>query len=117
MNIISYNDLPEAVSKLIGMVETMLQILQNHPENGKDPTADQWMTLKTLIAYLPDNPTEGSIYKKVFRKEIPYHKPAGRLLFLKSEIDQYLMSGSTKTPEQISSEADKLLSGMKRKKK
>jgi hypothetical protein len=34
--------------------------------------------------------SKGAIRNLVLRKAIPYRKPAGRLLFLKEEIDQWI---------------------------
>jgi len=53
-----------------------------------------WFTLKELSEYIPGNPGVQAIYGWVRDGVIPYYKPKGtkRLLFLKSEIDEWLKS-------------------------
>ena len=45
--------------------------------------------------------TEGAIRKLVLRRAIPFHKPGGRLLFVKSEIDQWIQRSEGVTLEKL----------------
>lgn len=49
---------------------------------------DQYLDVKELASYLKRSP--GAIRNLVMRRMIPYRKPAGRLLFLKEEIDHWI---------------------------
>lgn len=58
------------------------------------------------------------IYQLVHYRQIPVHKPTGgRLFFVKEEIEQWLMGGKRLTAQEMSDEADRLLSGMESRRK
>lgn len=109
MKKLTHNDLPDAISKLMEMIEMVLFLLQNPVENKTEENSDRWMTLEELREYIPSKPSRSDIYKKTHRKEIPFSKPCGRLIFRKSEIDAYLATGKSKTLSQISCEAEDVL--------
>ena len=53
---------------------------------------ETYFTTKQLSGYIGRSPQ--AIRDLVYRKAIPYRKPAGRLLFSKDEIDRWIdMSG------------------------
>lgn len=45
--------------------------------------------------------SKGAIRNLVLRRAIPYRKPAGRLLFLKEEIDQWIAKAPGRTLEDV----------------
>jgi excisionase family DNA binding protein len=49
---------------------------------------DEHLTVVELSKYIKRTP--GGIRNLVLRKKIPYRKPAGRLLFNRQEIDQWI---------------------------
>jgi hypothetical protein len=49
-----------------------------------------FLTVDELKHYIKRS--KGAIRNLVLRKAIPYRKPAGRLLFLKEEIDQWIQT-------------------------
>ena len=61
--------------------------------------SNEWFDLKGLIAYLPSKPKAQTVYEWVHKNIIPYHKSpeTKMLLFLKSEIDDFIKSGRRKT--------------------
>jgi excisionase family DNA binding protein len=48
----------------------------------------EYLTVKELATYIRRTP--GACRNLVLRRAIPYRKPAGRLLFDKDEIDQWI---------------------------
>jgi len=49
---------------------------------------DEYLDVKALSPYLKRSP--GAIRNLVLRRAIPFRKPAGRLLFLRNEIDDWI---------------------------
>ena len=69
----------------------------------KDFTADE------LTGYLPTHPTLSDIYSRTHLKTIPFHKFGKRVIFRKSEIDTWLLSGQSKTLKNLIEEAEKVM--------
>lgn len=59
----------------------------------------QYMNVDELASYIKRS--RGAIRNLILRRAIPYRKPAGRLIFLKEEIDQWVQSAPGKTLEEI----------------
>ena len=93
--------LEEKVDKIISAF-----ILKN-----KGPSSDQWFDLNGLIEYLPSHPKSQTIYDWVHKKIIPFHKTPGSktLVFLKSEIDEWMKSGRRKTQHEKATLANNYL--------
>ena len=60
---------------------------------------EQYMTIDELSSYI--RRSKGAIRNLVLRRAIPYRKPAGRLLFLKEEIDRWVQVAPGKSVEEI----------------
>ena len=88
MDTITYNELPRAVAELNEKVDRLLAY-QEQPSEEKD----RYLTLDQFIDYLPENPAPATVYGWVARRIVPFHKEGKRLLFKKSEIDQWLENG------------------------
>ena len=93
---VSFEQLPEAVAKLMDDMAEVKSFLQDltKPSFSKAP---EWMSVNDLISYLPGHPATQTIYCWVCKKKIPYHKAGAKLQFLKSEIDAWLMGESIGT--------------------
>ena len=52
---------------------------------------NDWFLMDDLCGYLPERPSKSTIYSWVSKKSIPFYKRGKRLLFLKSEIDNWLI--------------------------
>lgn len=89
----TFDRLPEAVSKLIYEVGEMKSMLQDIADRDAQPEK-KWMSVEDLIIYLPGKPARQTIYTWVWKKVIPYHKAGAKLQFLKSEIDAWIMGES-----------------------
>jgi len=59
----------------------------------------EYLSIKELCAYIHRSP--GAVRNLVLRRAIPYRKPAGRLLFLKEEIDRWVMGAPGSRLEDI----------------
>lgn len=71
-------------------------------EEGKERVYEsdgQYMDIHGLTSYIKR--TKGSIRNLVLRRAIPYRKQAGRLIFLKDEIDEWLKTAPGKTLDEI----------------
>ena len=72
-----------------------------HPK----PQAPVWMDIKALRAYIPTHPSRQTIYKWCCEGSVPYHKVGGKNMFLKSEIDDWIISDGRKPESIIEQEA------------
>lgn len=100
MENLSFNDLPQAISKLYAEVVNIKQILLANKLDG-NADSDRWLNLNELCEYLPDKPSKATIYSFVQNRKIPFHKGAKKLRFLKSEIDAWLMNNKKSFPGPI----------------
>jgi excisionase family DNA binding protein len=104
---ISFNDVPKAVAHLISKVErieTLLNVKQPQTEE-----VDKWLNLADLCDYHPDHPAKPTVYAWIGQRSIPYHKKGKKLMFLKSEIDNWLKEGRRKTAAEIQAEAEQFV--------
>ena len=62
----------------------------------KTEPSEKWLNLKELCDYLPSHPAEQTVYGWTSCQQIPFHKNGKRIMFLKSEIDDWLHGGKIK---------------------
>jgi excisionase family DNA binding protein len=60
---------------------------------------EKYFTVKQVSDYLNRSP--GAIRNLVLRRAIPYRKPAGRLLFDRDEIDQWIKNSEGISLEEL----------------
>ena len=60
----------------------------------------KYLTVDELALYV--RRTQGAIRNLVLRKVIPFRKPAGRLLFVKEEIDEWIRKSGGMSIQEIS---------------
>ena len=113
MELITFDQLPTAVSRLYTKLEDIERLLQQKSEPQQQ--TDQWFDLNELCNYLPEKPAKPTVYGWVHSSIIPFHKRAKKLFFLKSEIDIWLKTGRKKTVAEIESEADIYLETKKKR--
>ncbi len=113
MELITFDQLPTAVSKLYTKLEDIERLLQLKSEPHQQ--TDQWFDLNELCNYLPEKPAKPTVYGWVHSSIIPFHKRAKKLFFLKGEIDIWLKTGRKKTVAEIESEADTYLETKKKR--
>lgn len=108
---LSFDDVPKAVAHLINKVdkiETLLTAQQPQAQEG-----DQWFNLNDLCNYHPDHPAKPTVYAWIGQRSIPYYKKGKKLMFLKSEIDNWLKEGRRKTAAEIQAEAEQFVNNRK----
>ncbi len=59
----------------------------------------EYLSVKELCDYIHRTP--GAVRNLVLRGTIPYRKPAGRLLFLKDEIDRWVREAPGRKLEDV----------------
>ncbi len=79
------------------------------PQKSNQPNPDRWFDLNELVDYDPEKRSKPTFYNYVHKGTIPYHKRKKKLIFLKSEIDEWLKSGRVKTNAEIETDADDYL--------
>lgn len=97
--------LPKAFTLLSNDVSEIKRLLLEQ-SNEKLTNSDCWFDLNELCNYHPDKPSKPTVYGWVNAGDIPVHKGAKKLRFLKSEIDNWLMQGRKKTLAEIAIEAE-----------
>jgi len=100
---ISFNELPQAIVYLIQKVENLESLISKGQSETHE--SDRWFNLKEFQDYHPDHPAAPTIYAWVGQRLIPNHKHGKKLMFLKSEIDEWLKSGRRKTAAELRTEA------------
>ena len=103
--VLNFNDLPTALSLVINQlkeIDSKISLLSSQFQSNKE---NEWLTVTELCAYLPTHPVEHTIYCWTSRREIPYHKRGKRIMFLKSEIDEWLKDNKNKSRNDIMKEA------------
>ncbi len=100
---ISFNELPQAIVYLIQKVENLEVLVAKGQSETHE--SDRWFNLKEFQDYHPDHPAAPTIYAWVGQRLIPNHKHGKKLMFLKSEIDEWLKSGKRKTAAELRAEA------------
>ncbi len=111
---LTLEQLPTAVSLLIKKttnIERLLLEKSNLETSGQD---DRWLGLNELVQYDPAKRTKATWYGIVSRGEVPHHKNGKHLVFLKSEIDDWLRAGKRKSNAEIKLEAETYLSNNKK---
>ena len=100
---ISFNELPQAMAYLIDKVEKLESLISKGQSEKQE--SDNWFNLQELQNYHPDHPAAPTVYAWVGQRFIPNHKHGKKLMFLKSEIDEWLKSGKRKTAVELKAEA------------
>jgi len=97
--------LPKAFTLILKDVKEIKRLLLA-TSNEQPVKTDSWFNLNELCNYHPDKPSKQTVYGWVNVGNIPVHKGAKKLRFLKSEIDNWLMQGKKKTFAETSAEAE-----------
>lgn len=114
MNSVSHDNMPQAIEHLIKVVENIQETVQVISSKGTKTDEDAWFSVTQLSQYLPDHPAKQTIYEWASQKLIPYHKKTKRLMFLKSEIDEWIKASRRKTMVELEKEAMEHIASTKR---
>lgn len=109
----SLEEMPGALSYLINKVESLQQTVNTLRNKQQLSESPRWMNIDELCAYHPSHPKRQTVYEWVSKKSIPYHKMTKELMFLQSEIDEWLKSGAHKTEDDLMREAQAFINSKK----
>jgi len=79
---VTFDNLPVLMTAVIRKLDILNQLLEAE--------LNPYLDIPGLQMFLPWHPSKTTIYKYVKLKEIPYRKKAGRLLFLRTEIKEWI---------------------------
>ena len=108
-----FDELPEAINYLINKVESLEQKVKELGSTKDTPKQQEWLDIDGLCQYVPTHPAKQTVYTWVNEKIIPFYKSSKRLLFLRSEIDDWLRQGRRKNNEELKREAEAFITKKK----
>ena len=103
---LTFDQLPEAVSKIQDKLDNIEQLLLQRQEQPIEQ--DEIMPVAKAAIFL--DLAVPTVYSKVCRKELPVNKRGKRLYFYRSELTEWIKSGRKKTAEEIKENATEKLS-------
>jgi excisionase family DNA binding protein len=111
MDKITFDSLPDAISRLLEKVTNIEKLLlENNHDSKSDP--DQFLTIREAAKFLRISvPT---LYGRVHDSSIPVCKRGKRLYFSKNELTEWVFQGRKKTAFELKKEANLYLSNSKR---
>ena len=92
-------EMPGALSYLIEKVEGLEKTAQNLLNRQEECCSPHWMDVDELCNYIPSHPVKQTVYGWVSDKQIPHHKINKALVFLQSEIDDWMKECGNKRLE------------------
>lgn len=101
----SLEEMPRALTYLIEKVDSLQETVNTLRHKQQASELPRWMNIDELCAYHPSHPKKQTVYEWVSKKTIPYHKMTKGLMFLHSEIDEWLKKGAQKSEEDLMREA------------
>jgi excisionase family DNA binding protein len=105
---ITFEKLPEAVSRLLQDVEVIKNFLLNNAAYPKTETVSPHekdiLTVEDVSRKL--GITKGGVYNLTHMRQIPYYKKGGRIYFDAKELDAWIRSDRRKTIKELQDEAN-----------
>ena len=92
-------EMPGALSYLIEKVEGLEKAAQSLLNRQEKSSLLHWMDVDELCNYIPSHPVKQTVYGWVSDKQIPHHKINKALVFLQSEIDDWMKQCGNKRLE------------------
>jgi excisionase family DNA binding protein len=106
-NVLTFDQLPNAVTMLTKEVSELKRLLIDRQERKQAPEPEQLLTIQEAGAFL--NLSVPTLYSKVSRNELPFMKRSKRLYFSRTELLEYLKQGRKKSNAEIEQEAEAYL--------
>jgi len=104
MNVITFEQLPSAVTLLTKEVSELKELLLKNYERQVTPHQDELLNIQQASELL--NLSVPTLYSKVSRSELPVMKRSKRLYFSRTELLNYIKEGKRKSSAEIEAEAD-----------
>jgi hypothetical protein len=95
----TFDYMPGALSYLIEKVEGLEKTAQSLLDRQRESSLPHWMDVDELCNYIPSHPVKQTVYGWVTDKQIPHHKISKALVFLQSEIDDWMKHCGNKSIE------------------
>mgnify|MGYP002623168731 FL=1 len=92
-------EMPGALSYLIEKVEGLEKAAQSLLKRQEESHLPHWMDVDELCNYIPSHPVKQTVYGWVSDRQIPHHKINKALVFLQSEIDDWMKHCGNKSIE------------------
>lgn len=105
--ILTFDQLPTAVSQLNHRLENIERLLTQKNEQHQTEPVEKLLTVQDAAEFL--NLTVPTLYSKVSKGELPVMKRSKRLYFSSIELMQYLKQGRKKSNSEIEAEAEAYL--------
>ena len=112
---ITFEDMPKAMSWMmdkLNELDSKIDGLNNSPQT---PPSEIWMNLKELREYLPNHPAEQTVNGRTSCHQIPFHKKGKRIMFMKSENDDWLHDGKMKSQKELEQEAENYIKSKRKR--
>jgi excisionase family DNA binding protein len=107
-DVITFDNLPKAVSRLMQDVEVIKNMLLNNPTYTKTepvlPLEKDLLTVEDVSRKL--GITKSSVYNLTHMRQIPYFKRGGRIYFDTKELNIWIRSDRRKTIKELQDEAN-----------
>jgi excisionase family DNA binding protein len=97
MEILTFDQLPKAVSELLEKVSKIEDILSH--VNNVDQDIENPISIQQASAFL--NLSISTLYGKVCRREIPVSKQGKKLYFNRSELKEWIRAGRKRTITEV----------------
>ena len=91
--------MPGALSYLIEKVEGLERTAKSLLNRQEESCSPHWMDVDELCNYIPSHPVKQTVYGWVSDRQIPHHKINKALVFLQSEIDDWMKRCGNKSIE------------------
>lgn len=98
-NVLSFENLPQAVSLLLEKVDSLEQLLKSQQTIISQAPSDRPMSIKEAAKFV--NLTVPTLYGFVSKRTIPFSKVGKRLYFSETELTSWIQSGRKQTKDEL----------------
>ena len=109
---LTFNELPEAVSRLMKQVDNIEQLLKNKSKEIPQQV-DCFLSIDEASIFL--KLAKATIYGLVSQNKIPFMKQGKRLYFSKQILTSWIQDGRNKSQEELTAEIDSAIVNGKKK--
>jgi excisionase family DNA binding protein len=98
-NVVSFENLPQAVSLLLEKVDSLEQLLKSQQTIISQAPSDRPMSITEAAKFV--NLTVPTLYGFVSKRTIPFSKVGKRLYFSETELTSWIQSGRKQTRDEL----------------